>query len=625
MKRVTFTFFVILFTAFQAASQITITESAGWLESASVKWTPFQGASSYNVYYSGGGTTDKKLDTQLIRSYGTYFRADVLGLAEGSYTLKVVPVVGTVENMAAATVSPTLIVKPHIREGFAFTNGVIPGAYNLDGTAKAGAIIIYLTKANANTVSCDVKNDKGVATTYSGIMNILTARGKGYDKTPLIIRMIGCVKTISSLNAGNFFYFGGFNNTTRLIENITVEGVGDDATAYSYGFGFKRSKGIEIRNIGIMMFGDDGVGMDTDNFNIWIHNNDLFYGKPGADADQVKGDGSIDLKYNSTLITLSFNHFWDSGKVMGIGGATGEDSPLLVTYHHNWFDHADSRCPRLTNTNSHVYNNYYDGVAKYGVGTAKVTSVFVEANYFRGYQRPMTISGQGSDTYNSATGAYDLDGTFSGQAGGMTKSYNNKLDNCIKYVSNKQHATQFDAYEVESRNEQIPATVKAVTGGYVYNNFDTEAGFYTYSPETPDNAKANVITYAGRLNGGDFKWSFNNVVDDVSADVNQALKAAIVCYQSKLVAIQGESGGVSEVKRPTRLHLNIYPNPVHNILKISSDAIIIGIEIYSISGLLLQTFEGGMTSLDINQLSKGIYLLSIKTENEQIQKIIVKV
>ncbi len=315
----------------------------------------------------------------------------------------------------------------------------------MDRTPKTGAIILYLTEANANTITCDVKNDKGVAASYTGIMNILANRGKGYDKTPLIIRFLGSVKNVTDLNAGNFFYFGGSNNTTRMIENITVEGVGNDGTAYGFGFGFKRAKGIEIRNLGIMMFGDDGVGMDTDNFNIWIHNNDFFYGKPGADADQVKGDGSVDVKYNSTKLTISHNHFWDSGKALAVGGATGEDSPLLVTYHHNWFDHADSRCPRLTNTNCHVYNNYYDGVAKYGVGTAKVTSVFVEANYFRGYQRPITISGQGTDTWNSATGTYSLEGTFSGQAGGMAKAFGNIYDNCIKYVPSTTNATQFDA------------------------------------------------------------------------------------------------------------------------------------------------------------------------------------
>ncbi len=624
MKKL-FIFAIILLVTVQAwAQSVVINESNGWLETAYAKWTPFAGAESYNVYYSGMGSTDKKIDTQLIRSYGTYFRADVLGLAAGTYTLKVVPVIAGVENMSVAAITPSLIVKPNLREGFAFINSVIPGAYNMDGTPKSAAIIIYLTEANANTLSCNVLNDKGLATSYSGIMNILTARGKGYDKTPLIIRMLGTVRTVSALNAGNFFYFGGFNNTTRLIENITVEGVGDDATAYGYGFGFKRAKGIEIRNIGIMMFGDDGVGMDTDNFNIWIHNCDFFYGKPGADADQVKGDGSIDMKYNSTRITLSYNHFWDSGKVMGCGGATGETSNLLISYHHNWFDHADSRCPRLTNTNAHVYNNYYDGVAKYGVGTAYNSSAFVESNYFRGYERPMTISGQGTDTYNSATGLYDLQGTFSGQAGGMTKSYNNKYDNCIKYVPSTVNAVQFDAYEVSSRTEILPATVKAVTGGYVYNNFDTDATMYVSTPDSPDDAKANVTAYAGRMNGGDFKWTFNNAVDDVSSDVNEPLKTSIVGYQSKLVAIQGESGPTNGLSNPSTVQLNVYPNPVINTLTLSSDAYVTGIEIYSVTGSLIQTFTAGITTLDLSSLTNGMYMAVVNTEKGKIQKLIVK-
>jgi pectate lyase len=623
MKKIALIFTVFFLMIFHAAAQITITESAGWLESAYAKWTPYAGATGYNVYFSGQGLNNVKVDNQLIRSYGTYIRVDVLGLAAGTYTLKVVPVVGGVENSTAAAITPSLSVKPNLREGFAFTNSVIPGAYNMDGTPKSGAIIIYLTEANANTLSCDVKNDKGIATSYSGIMNILTNRGKGNDKTPLIIRMIGTVKTITGLNAGNFFYFGGFNSTTRQIENITVEGVGDDATAYGYGFGFKRAKGIEIRNIGIMMFGDDGVGMDTDNFNIWIHNCDFFYGKPGSDADQVKGDGSIDMKYNSTRITLSYNHFWDSGKVMGCGGATGEPTNLLISYHHNWFDHADSRCPRLTNTTAHVYNNYYDGVAKYGVGTAYNASAFVESNYFRGYERPITISGQGTDTYDSANGLYDLQGTFSGQAGGMAKSYNNKFDNCIKYVPSTVNAVQFDAYEVSSRSEILPATVKAVTGGYVYNNFDTDPTMYVSNPDSPDDAKTKVIAYAGRMNGGDFKWTFNNAVDDANSEVNAPLKASIVAYQSKLVAIQSEAGVISGVNTPSSAQIGLYPNPVINTLNISSDVSVKVVEIYSLAGILL-TSKINAKSIDMNSFTKGAYIVVVGIENGKVQKMIIK-
>ncbi|HHX15487.1 MAG TPA: hypothetical protein GX724_04940, partial [Fibrobacter sp.] len=38
-----------------SAQSVTITEAAGWLETAFVKWVPVSGADSYNVYYSGNG------------------------------------------------------------------------------------------------------------------------------------------------------------------------------------------------------------------------------------------------------------------------------------------------------------------------------------------------------------------------------------------------------------------------------------------------------------------------------------------------------------------------------------------------------------------------------------------
>ncbi|MDP4271374.1 MAG: pectate lyase, partial [Bacteroidota bacterium] len=85
--------FTLLFPVFVSAQSVTLKESSGWLESAYVKWQPVTGAQSYNVYYSGEGITDKKIDNQLIRSYGTYCRADVLGLIAGTYTIKIAPVI----------------------------------------------------------------------------------------------------------------------------------------------------------------------------------------------------------------------------------------------------------------------------------------------------------------------------------------------------------------------------------------------------------------------------------------------------------------------------------------------------------------------------------------------------
>ena len=152
MKKILFCL-AILLISFNLFAQ-TITKSSGWLESAFVEWSPVAGADSYNVYYTGGGQTDKKIETQLIRSYGTYFRADILGLAAGNYTISIKPVTASVEGAGTTTASLTVLAQD--RTGFAFAGGRIPGGYNMDGTLKTGAVVIYITQNTNNTVSLNV-------------------------------------------------------------------------------------------------------------------------------------------------------------------------------------------------------------------------------------------------------------------------------------------------------------------------------------------------------------------------------------------------------------------------------------------------------------------------------------
>lgn len=546
-----------------SGSALTFDSCGGWLETAYAVWQPVDGAVRYEVSFSGEGVTDKLIDEQLVRRYPYGIRADVPGLSKGSYTLTVAAIDASgrvVDRGETATVD----VLPHNREGFAFTGGNIPGAYSADGVLKENARVLYVSANTVNTVTCDVADKKGKLTSYTGLAQILNAYGKGYDKTPLAIRVIGAVSDteFSGLKDGNYINLQGSNNTDRLLENVTLEGIGVDATLYGYGVCFKRTHNVEVRNLGIMLFGDDAISMDTDNTNIWVHNIDFFYGKPGSDKDQVKGDGSIDMKYNSSLVTISYNHFFDSGKVMGCGGTTGEKQTLKITFHHNWFDHADSRCPRLHYTTAHVYNNYYDGVPVYCIGNTTESSAFVENNYFRNCKRPMMISGQGTDSYNEATGAYDLKGTFSGQAGGMMKAYNNVfVENTPKLVYHTQHATHFDAYLASSRDEQLPSSVVSVKGAWPYSNFDTAPDMYASIPAAPEDVPADVTAYAGRMDGGDFKWSFDNAKDDEDHEVNLPLKAAITGYASRLQAIQGEDDfttGITDVWADDETEIEVY-------------------------------------------------------------------
>jgi hypothetical protein len=89
----------------------------------------------------------------------------------------------------------------------------------------------------------------------------------------------------------------------------------------------------------------------------------------------------------------------------------------------------------------------------------------------------------------------------------------------------------FDAYVVDSRDAKVPSTVKSYDGENTYNNFDTDKSvMYSYKADDAATAKANLMAYAGRVQGGDFKWTFNSSTDDASSEVNQALKDALVAY-----------------------------------------------------------------------------------------------
>jgi hypothetical protein len=260
----------------------------------------------------------------------------------------------------------------------------------------------------------------------------------------------------------------------------------------------------------------------------------MFYGNPGSDADQLKGDGTTDVK-KSTNITVSYNHYWDNGKVHLLGN--GGETPGYVTYHHNWYDHSDSRHPRVREHYVHVYNNYYDGVHTYGIGSTRASSIFSERNYFRNTNRPMTISMQGSDN-----------GTFSSEDGGMIKAFGNFLDadSKKKYTPwSASNNVEFDAYEVGNAADQVPATVKAKQGGATYKN-DILSNYPSYTSQN-DSAviRTRVKTYAGRNWGGDFAFAFNNSADDGSSSINNALKTQLQNYVGKLVKIQDAGTGGS--------------------------------------------------------------------------------
>ena len=173
----------------------------------------------------------------------------------------------------------------------------------------------------------------------------------------------------------------------------------------------------------------------------------------------------------------------------------------------------------------------------------------------------MLTSLQGSDIWDEANQVNNAGtmGTFSGEAGGSIKAFNNTFDadiatNNMRFVAygdtnplyniagKTNSTTDFDAYLATSRGEVVSSNIKSKSGANTYNNFDTNAALYVKNLviDQPATAKTKVTQYAGRVSGGDLKWTFNNSVDDKSSLVIAALKSALTNYTSSLVAVQGE-------------------------------------------------------------------------------------
>ena len=556
---------VLLFVAtLKSAAAVTIQAADGWLETAWVEWINMSGAQAYNVYVSPAGQNSwTQLDNELVRNYGSYGRADALGLKAGMYQLKVVPVNSKgVEMTDEASTTQNLDVRAHNRQGFAhmnrptsgWTEGV--GAYKNDGTLKDDAIVLYITGKNASSITLTLPklstSGKVSDMTYTGIQDILDGYRKctysGSVQRPLCIRVIG---TIKNGETDKFLSSQGLMVKAEAPVTeypVTIEGVGNDATLYNFGMQMSNCVGTEIRNLGIMLCLDDGIEVSRENSHIWIHNMDVFYGEGGS-GDKVKGDGAIDIKA-STYCTVADNHYFDCGKCCLIDAKPAlEDNEKIdyadyLTYCGNWFDHSDQRLPRCRHGHAiHVYNNYYDGNGLYGVGLASASSAFVENNWFRNCRYPIVSSVQGSDLWHIAdlkAKGTKSKGVMTGEAGGVCKAYNNHIEGAMSYYNQNTATAEYglDAYEVSSRNEKVPSSVTAKNGGSTYSNFDTTDGeFYACTPLATEDVPAAVTGKygAGRCQKGDFSWEFDNAVEDKNCELIPELKSAVQNYKSKLV------------------------------------------------------------------------------------------
>lgn len=99
----------------------------------------------------------------------------------------------------------------------------------------------------------------------------------------------------------------------------------------------------------------------------------------------VVHDGLIDVVRGSDLVTFSWNQIRNHDKTLLFGNSdslTSDAGKIRVTVHHNAFEGAKQRLPRVRFGLVHLYNNWYFSVAGYAVGVGDKARVVSQSNVF---------------------------------------------------------------------------------------------------------------------------------------------------------------------------------------------------------------------------------------------------
>ena len=245
--------------------------------------------------------------------------------------------------------------------------------------------------------------------------------------------------------------------------NITVEGVGEDATITQWGFTWKRCSYIEIKNLTFNDYPEDACSFENSSETgkttvdelttgyLWIHNNTFNAGKNNWDVtheqDKHEGDGATDFK-GLRNVTVSYNHYYNNHKTGLVGGGPSHHQANL-TFHHNWYQNNQARLPYARQANMHMYNNFYDGSTGDNMQIYDGAYAFIEKCYFK--DTPKTFATKISDS------SYPQP---------AIKAYKCVFDNCSK-VNDVSYTLI-----TNNRDEEIS------NGNYVSSTFDKDSSLF---------------------------------------------------------------------------------------------------------------------------------------------------
>ena len=210
----------------------------------------------------------------------------------------------------------------------------------------------------------------------------------------------------------------------KRTSNITIYGT-NSFRMQNVGFFLNEANNIIIRNVYIVQpkadNGADGISMQESK-NVWVDHCTF----ESVNSTKDYEDGSCDVTHETSGVTISWCHYIRTQKssLVGHSNSASADKAITITMHHNWFEDSSSRHPRVRFGRAHVFNNFYDNVTTYGVGSAYEAMVLVEHNSFDGVRLPIDIC-----TFPAKKSGSSWVSNLTGSVAGYAYAYENHYTN----------------------------------------------------------------------------------------------------------------------------------------------------------------------------------------------------
>jgi uncharacterized delta-60 repeat protein len=495
---------------------------------------------------------------------------------------------------------------PSFITGTGFDNNVYSIAIDSNGKIIVGGFFISYMGITENRI---------IRLNTDGSKDGLFNTGTGFD---------GGVYSIEVEPDGKIIVGGVYITYKNEIENsiIRLSADGNKDTTYNVGTGFT----YDVKAVAIQSDGKIIVGGLFTNYNRATENRII----------RLNADGSKDSSFNTGT---GINGFGFSNYVYAI--VLQSDGKILVSGNFTAYNGATRNYIIRLNPNGSEDNTFITGNGFNNVVNAialQPDGKILLGGYFTTYNGPtenkiirLNPDGSKDNTFTTGTGFNSGANTIVVQSdgkilvGGEFTTYNGVTENRMIRLnadgSKDNTFTTGTSFNNGVRSIALQSDGKILVGGdfTTYNGINENKIIRLNS----DGSKDNTFATGAGFNGiGNY---INSIV--LNSEGKIFVGGNFTTYQDNgesayLIALHSESSLSIENFTNSNI-VSLYPNPVKDILNIDIlDNTISSIKVYDLQGKLI--LEDTNTTINVNHLSNGIYIVKVVTEEGEFTKKFIK-